>query len=115
MIEFKDSEGGLISEAGDGTIINFHNRTFINPGLGVPLEEGTDLIIFTRENFDKLQQNYDKNMEDLKKLTEECIEIAKTGSYTFKSRINSLEKENENLKRLNTELSKTISKLKEGG
>ena len=115
MIKFEDSKGKLISEAGDGAIITFHNRTFINPGAGVPLEEGTDLIIFTRENLDKLIKNYDTNMEKLKNLSEECIEISKTGAYTFKSRINSLENENENLKRLNMDLSKTISKLREEG
>jgi hypothetical protein len=68
MIRFKDSKGNLISEAGDGAVMRFHSRIMINPGLGVPMEEGTSLIIFTKENFQKLQDNHEHNTKELIKL-----------------------------------------------
>lgn len=111
MIRFKDSKGNLISKAGDGTVMSFHSRIMINPGLGVPMEEGTNLIIFTKENFDKLYDYNKHNTEKLIKLHKECIKIAHmSGEY-----IDKLIKENDDLKRLNLELSKKINKLREEG
>ena len=115
MIRFEDSKGNLISEAGDGAIIRFHNRLIINPGLGVPLDEEESLIIFTKENFKKLQDNYDKNVDDLIMVSKEALKISEEGFDTFRLKIKSLENENKNLKRLNMELSKKINKLREEG
>jgi len=111
MIRFLDSKENLISKAGDGTVMSFHSRIMINPGLGVPLEEGTRLIIFTEENFKKLQDYNKHNTEELIRLNKECLRMADmSGEYMDK-----LIKENDDLKRLNLELTKKINKLREEG
>ena len=75
------------------------------------MEEGTDLIIFTKENFKKLQDYNTHSTEELIRLNKECLGLADmSGEYMDK-----LIKENKDLKRLNLELTKKINKLREEG
>lgn len=119
MIRFEDSKGNLISEAGDGTIIKFHREMLINPGLGVPLEEGENLIIFTKENFNKLQENHEHNTKELLRLNHECLtmldqymEIKKERISFLEEKLKELHQENDDLKALNFKLSGKLKELK---
>nr|WP_319372830.1 hypothetical protein [uncultured Methanobacterium sp.] len=114
MIYFKDSQDNTITTATPGTIIYFHNRPVINYGAGLSYNEGDDVIIFTKENLEKLQKYHNnelktaltkslKNMEDCTLMIESSLK-----------RINELEEENNKLKRLNEQLTKNIIVLREG-
>ena len=72
------------------------------------------VIIFTKENLEKLQKYHS---EELKKALENSLENIKDCTLMIESclkRINELEEENVKLKRLNEQLTKNIMVLREG-
>lgn len=114
MIYFKDSQDNTITTATPGNIIYFHNRPLINYGPGLSHKEGDEVIIFTKENLEKLQKYHS---EELKKALENSLENMKDCTLMIESclkRINELEEENVKLKRLNEQLTKNIMVLREG-
>jgi predicted ATP-binding protein involved in virulence len=106
MYIFKDAENKTIAEGQDGASIKFHNRLIINP-IGF-YKEGEEVIIFTKEEFEKLENYRSNKEEEIFKLAKECIKNTEKSNEiieSYHSKIEELEKENENLKRINIKLS----------
>lgn len=105
MIRFRDSDGNIITK-GIETIINkFHNQYVINnypSGCTV----GDKVFVFDQENLDKIWEYYNNKIiqarEEMINLTKEALELA-----------NEFKEDNDNLRKLNKELSETIIELKE--
>ena len=81
MIKYADSEGNIIVEATECIMTTFHNRLFINPGLGLPHKEGAKVIVFTPENMEKLWKYHNDQMigvmNDCKETIESSLEMIK--------------------------------------
>lgn len=86
MIKYADSDGNIIVEATECIMTTFHNRLFINPGIGLPHKEGAKVIVFTPENMEKLWKYHNDQMievlkdckatkEHLLELTEKSIKV----------------------------------------
>lgn len=105
MTIFQDSDGNIITEATETIIIKFHDRYVIN-NYPFSCTEGDKVFVFDQENLDKIWKYYDNQIiqirEEMINLTEQAIELA--GEF---------KQENDNLRKLNKELSETIIELKE--
>ncbi|EKF86846.1 hypothetical protein [Methanobacterium formicicum] len=109
MIVFKEGNK-VITQVKTGRTIVYHNRILIDPPMFI--EEGKDVMIFTDKNVDEFQKHFTDQLKetllDSLKTKESYIEHIK---LTIK-KINELKTENNNLKRLNKQLSETIIQLK---
>lgn len=111
MYIFKDAENNTIAEGNDGASIKTHNRLIINP-FGF-YEEGEEVIIFTKDEFKKLENYRSDEKEKIFRLTKKCIKTTERSNEiieSYHSKIEELKKENENLKRINIRLSEKIVK-----
>lgn len=117
MINFQDGKGNTISEATKCMMVTHHNRLFINPGLGLPLTEGSEVIVFTEENLDKIWDYHNKEMKEALQKTldtqKELVELIQLNKRNI-GRIVELEEEVDKLTQLNTKLTTTIMAVNEG-
>lgn len=79
MVKYADGDGNIISEASECVMITHHNRLLINPGIGLPHQEGAKVLVFTPENVDKIWKYHNDQMmeilKDCKETKEHLLEL----------------------------------------
>lgn len=125
MWKLVDSKKNIIVTAETGTTINFHNRNLINPHFYT--DEWDEFIIFSNENLEKLINYYQGNTDEIIKMfyeykeenqnhLDKCYKSCKEAidvMNKLNKRVKQLERDNNDLKKLNIKLSQTIILLKQ--
>lgn len=110
--KFADGEGNIISEANQEIVMMYARRLIVN-GFPSGCNEGDHVLVFTEENLEKIFKHFNdklvETMKELLKTKEEYSELL-TGVH---KKIEEMEKENQNLKLLNNQLTLQIMDLKE--